>query len=196
MPGSLGVATRPCKHFNKRHHMIIESEYKKYILERADPHFYIQKEHHGFLFGNKCRIDAIIKPRDISQWANKAIAFAVEFKHFVTPDDHSHSLNYYSKQFKQIIDYSYAEWKDYGRLPVLICPPLFNKYHYTERYSGAIQLIKNCMGQCNVGELTDHPKNGLSIYFNTHHRIWSERWGVSVGKEAQFRIKTGSGALL
>jgi len=180
--------------------IISEADYKRSILQLASKYFHVQKECYGKFFCNKCRVDAIIKPLDVSQWANKEIAFAVEFKHFSdSPNgsgDNDKSLNYYSKQFKQIIDYSYTEWNNYGRLPVLICPPLFNNIKYHGRTSRGMQLIKNCMGQCNVGELVVHSKNGLSIYFNSHHRIWSERWGVSVGKTQQFRIKTGSGATL
>lgn len=178
--------------------IIPEATYKKTILARAENYFHIQTEYPGTLFGNRCRIDAIIKPKDSSLWANKDVAFAVEFKHFsenyAGKGEKSASLNYYSKQFKQIIDYSYAEFKDYGRLPILICPPLFNNMSGREGCSSALQLIKNCMGQCNVGELFICQRNGLSIYFNAFHRIWSERWGVGVGKVQQFKIKTGSGS--
>ena len=179
--------------------IIPESEYKNYILNLAAPHFHIQKEVTGYFFSNRCRIDAVIKPKDNTDWANKSIAFGVEFKHFSDGayDGDSKSINYYSKQFKQIIDYSYTQFNGYGRLPILICPPLFNnRSGNIHKISSALQLIKNCMGQCNVGELTVEQNQGLAIYFNSHHRIWSERWGVGVGKIQTFRIKTGSGAAL
>lgn len=159
--------------------------------------FILKQKCPAVFFGNRCRIDAVITPKDYTDWANKSLSFGVEFKHFSDgthdPGDKHASLNYYSKQFKQIIDYSYTEFNGFGRIPILICPPLFGNISGKE-YTSSLQLIKNCMGQCNIGELSICPRNGLSIYFNTFHRIWSERWGVSVGKVQKFLIKTGSGS--
>lgn len=178
--------------------IIPEAEYKAIIFDKLYPYFHVKKEVTGYFFGNRCRIDAVITPKDNTQWANKNISFGVEFKHFSEnyegKGEKSANLGYYAKQFKQIIDYSYTVFNDYGRLPILICPPLFNNMGNMPGSSSALQLIKNCMGQCNVGELCIDPRTGLTIYFNTLHRIWSERYGIGIGKTQQFLIKTGSGS--
>lgn len=179
--------------------IVSEKDYKERVLKLAAEHFTVEREVYGKIFGQKCRIDAIITPKDKTDWANKDICFGVEFKHF--SDNYngkgtsSANMGYYTKQFKQIIDYSYAEFPDRGRIPILISPPIFNNMtgDFQQRQA---QLIKNCMGQCNVGELYICNRNGLSILFNSGHNVWNARWGVGIGKVALFKTKIGSGAIL
>lgn len=194
-PASFGVATRPLDFLLKSDTMIItEADYKKIILEKTAMYFHIQKEVTGYFFGNRCRIDAVITPKDNTGWSNKDVSFGIEFKHFSDNRDDS-SLNYYTKQFKQIVDYSYTEFNGVGRIPVLICPPLFNNLTGDLNLRQA-NLLKHVMGQCNVGELFLCKRKGLSIIFNAHHLIWCERYGVCQGKTQQFKPKTGSGSVI
>lgn len=178
--------------------ILSESHYKTRVLQLAEDHFRIRREVVGKLFNNRCKIDAIITPKDLTNWANKEICFGVEFKHFSEnyngKGTESANMGYYTKQFKQIIDYSYAEFPGLGRIPILISPPIFNNMTGLFEQKQA-QLIKNCMGQCNVGELYIDDRNGLSIIFNTGHNVWNAKWGVGIGKTALFKTKIGSGAV-
>lgn len=173
--------------------IITEADYKKSVLKRAEPYFHIQPEVTGYFLGKRFRIDAVITPKDRTGWLNQEISFGVEFKHFSESyegiGDKSASLNYYAKQFKQIIDYSYTDFKSFGRIPILISPPLFNNMSgkFEQRQA---QLIKNVMGQCNVGELFICNRKGLSIIFNTHHLVWCEKYGVRLGRYAKFQTNS------
>lgn len=161
-----------------------EQEFSTQTIERLRPYFDIRHEWWGTCFGKRVRIDALLKPNDLTEWKNKDIILGVEFKRI---DD---NLKY--KAVAQCIDYSYAEWDGLGRIPIFLCPGIpGNNLSHIERqkyYYPIAQLL--C--QFNVGELLE-TKHGLTLQMAGANKIWSERRsGVFGCKTWNFKPKSGS----
>ena len=163
-----------------------EKEVIKLVLDRLEPHFFIEKEVTGFspIFNKPFRIDAIIKPKDVSKWANKDIKFGIEFKEF-----REHDVNeiHFHHQVKQAIDYSYSTFNG-ERIPVLLCPTIekLKNHHGVFEY----KILAKHLNAFNIGEIKT-TNRGLSIVFSDIHIIWSEKYGIGEGKTWKFKDRIG-----
>ncbi|MDO6739389.1 hypothetical protein [Wenyingzhuangia sp. 2_MG-2023] len=161
-----------------------ESEFKKHWLKKLEQHFTIEEEVSGIhITGKKLRIDAIIKPKDTSDWKNKNIVFGLEFKSPTKIDRLNNQLNY----MRQCVDYSYTKFGDYGFIPILSCP----QFELDETYSTskALKTLKHFLNTFNVGELGETYR-GYSILFADSY-IWSSG-KVELGKRWLLKKKIGS----
>lgn len=161
-----------------------EQEFSESILQRLAPNFDIQREWWGTCFGKRVRIDALLKPRDTSEWKNKDIILGIEFKRA------GEGLKY--KVAAQCIDYSYTEWDGIGRIPIFLCPgfPGYWLSHIDKQkfYYPIAQLL--C--QFNVGELYEG-NHGLTFQMAGSNQIWAEiKKGVFGCKIWTFKPRTGS----
>jgi len=165
----------------------IESEivFKNKILSDLRKDFIIVEECRGtHLSGKQLRIDAIIKPKDISDWKNKEIAFGLEFKSPSNLKSFGGQLGF----IKQCIDYSYTDFENFGFIPILSCP----RIELDETYSGerSLTTIRHLLNQFLVGEM-DYTHRGLSIIFAEHHFIWQDSV-VNEGKRWALKKHFGS----
>jgi len=158
-----------------------EKEFKKPILERLSHDFNIRQEWEGKCFGKPVRIDALLKPKDISLWANKELVIGIEFKR----DFFESAVNKQLDGIKQCIDYSYTEWKGIGRIPILFCPG-FNISN-----NNGYNIIAKLLARFNIGELKETHR-GLAFVMADQHFIWDEQTGVCEGKKWGMNNKTGS----
>lgn len=152
--------------------------------ERLEKYFYIKKEVPGIhLSGKTMKIDAVITPKDTTDWKNKEIAFGVEFKSPAKLDRLHSQFNF----MKQCVDYSYTNFKDYGYIPILGCPA----FEVDETYSDvkALSGYRRFLNSFAIGELCQTHK-GLTIIFAEQY-IWHEGI-VDSGKRWSFEKNFGS----
>lgn len=154
-----------------------EDEIKYHILSKLSSQFHIQQEVEGTqaLKSKKRRIDAIIKPKNTYDWANKEVAFGVEFKGSL----HSEDTANVTKLLLQALDYHYTDFNGLGRIPILICPLELPKGH--DAY-----FFKRFLGRLGVGEIRPMGSYGICIVFHESSIIWSEKCGVMEGKTNKF----------
>lgn len=152
-----------------------EEEFRYFVEQDIAQFFHIEREVWGtHLTGIKLRIDAIIRPKDTADWANKNIAFGVEFK---SPS----MLKTLGSQLafsKQCIDYSHTNFQGYGFIPILMFPKLTTDSYITERCAQGYRHIFN---QFLVGEMdyyehyaTEYKKKVLCIKMADAHCIWAD----------------------
>lgn len=155
------------------------------ILSRLSPFFNIKEEVKGILttpngIKEKYRIDAVIAPKDVSEWKNKNIAFGIEFKSIEV----SEKMKGIAKLYAQAYNYQFVDWEGFGKIQILICPPINTGNPETDSY------LKRIMAYHNLGELGSiHSRKYLAILYNETHRIWSENYGVSEGKYRNFETR-------
>jgi hypothetical protein len=154
-----------------------EDDLKAKVLRVLDPHFNIKLEVPGVNHykGKTYRIDAIIQPKDTSNWLNKEAAFGIEFK----ASGHSGKTGDVTKFIEQASDYTLTKWAGYDRLtggylPILMCP-------LEMPYDLDGWLIKRVIGQRGIGEIKGM-YGGLAIVFNEVHIMWHEKQGVLEGR--------------
>lgn len=143
-----------------------EHEFKQQWLDKLKPYFTIKEEVSGtHLSGQKLRIDAVIIPKDLSDWKNKEIAFGIEFKSPTKIDRLGNQLNF----MKQCVDYSYTKFDSLGFIPILSCP----QFEIDEVYSNdkSLTTLRHFLNRFQVGELYETHR-GLSIIYAEHHFIW------------------------
>ncbi len=159
-----------------RYSNISEKELVEKVLKRLDRDWHINQEVYGKnQFGEKYRIDAIIKPKDVTEWKKKDVSFGLEFKKIPL---HTKELN---EMFYQCYVYQRVDWKDHGRIPILYCPPVRNNPR-------AKESILHLASRWGIGELVNLPHYKLSVVFNYTHRAWSELHGVEhLGKTSDFK---------
>lgn len=191
------------------------------VLPRLAHHFHIHREVTGLHpSGKRLRIDAIAVPRDPSLWARSDIALGIEFKR-ATASGRGDS----SKVIRQCLDYTLVDWKGFGTgLPIFYCPgfdqiqawrgakdwsayslrddgflgewvanqPLTDQQQFQ---AGMGYAISGILGQHNVGELVDLPRDGWSFikHGGGFHVQWCERRGVCEAKRNLNTRKIGSG---
>ena len=161
-----------------------EKELADKVLARLEKHFdIVKRECYGeYIFTDKARprIDAIIKPKDTSEWKNKDVYFGIEFK---KPNISTKNI---TEMFCQAYQYSMAIFDKYGSIPVLLCPPL-DHHMKGHRYEDSYFFLSRILGKQLIGEIKNHPHYGVSLWMNGSHRIWSERNGVELeGKRCNF----------
>ena len=143
-----------------------EAEFKDRWKDKLEKYFYVDTEVIGtHLSGDKMKIDAIITPKDTTDWKNKA--FGVEFKSPAKADVLKSKLSF----MKQCIDYSYTNFKGYGFIPILGCPG----FEIDEGYSNeeSLTAFKCFLNTFHIGELYD-TNSGMGIFFKEVHCVWLE----------------------
>jgi len=158
---------------------MLEKELKLKVLNRLSQYFFIQEEVDGVHFtGKKFRIDAVIKPFDVTGWKNPNVAFGVEFKQTSIEYD----IRGVTGLIRQAYDYQHTDFETFGKIPILICPlklhPILG--------DGAISFTRHLLGKFGIGEIRNTPHRGLSIIFQESHYIWDEKNGLSLGRYWSF----------
>lgn len=160
-----------------------EKDHIDQILSILSKDFKIRTEWEGKCFGKNVRIDALIKPIENEMWANKEIVFGVELK----KEFKATGLNEVTDHIKQAIDYSYAEWKGVGRIPILICPGISYTGYANENGES---VIKHLLSRFAIGELKQTHR-GLAIVMADSHFIWDQTSGICEGKRWTFKTSIG-----
>ncbi len=164
-----------------------ERDVIKSFLDELQASFYIDREVSGTHFSGKTlKIDAVIRPRDTTDWKNKNIAFGLEFKDTKNFD----GIKSLTGWLAQCMDYANTKWNDYGYLHIFTCPSLVDEIPASILSNP--MFLQNFMGQLGIGEIKRHKYYGLSIWLHGHHRIWSANYGVNCGKNYTLERKFGS----
>lgn len=168
----------------------MEKFFSSGVLETLSPHFFIQREVRGTHFSNKrLRIDAVLKPKDISLWKNPDTCFGVEFK----LEEKLYGTKEKTAWISQCIDYANTKWDDFGYMYIFSCPSIFDKLRYTVGDEG--WLWNRILSQQGVGRLDKVPNYGWTFFLQDQDRIWSESDGVVCGKRNNMKRKFGRSKL-
>lgn len=164
----------------------MEKNFSTNILNQLATDFYIVEQVYGTHFsGARLRIDAILKPKDISKWKNQNVCFGIEFKLAEKLKDTKDKTLW----IKQCIDYANTNWDNYGYIYVFSCPSIFDKLEYSVQDKG--WLWNRILSNLGVGRLDNHNYHGLTFFLQDSHRIWSEKGGVASGKKWTLKRKFG-----
>lgn len=167
-----------------------ETDVATAILEKLKPDFVIEREVYGTHFsGKRVKVDAVVRPRDPSQWKRPDVALAIEFKDAERLDQSFDTKNY-TKWLAQCIDYANTKWDNYGYLYIFASPGLVDRV--PGHILGPPSLARRVMSQLGVGELYDQHRYGLTFILHEKHRIWSETKGLEAGKNYTLRRRFGS----
>lgn len=192
------------------------------VLPRLADHFHIHREVTGLHpSGKRLRIDAIAIPRDPALWARSDIALGIEFKRATASGrgDSSKVIRqcidytlvnwkgfgaglpiFYCPGFDQI--QSWRDYKDWN--PMRRVEDDWIGYTYEPNtpltsdqvfQAGMGYAISGILGQHNVGELVELPRDGWSFvkHGGGYHVQWCERRGVCEAQRNQLRRRIGSG---
>lgn len=165
-----------------------EKSAKASVLSRLERHFDIFEEVWGTHWsGRRLRIDAIITPKDDSEWKTKSPRIGIEFKNF-RGFNASFDMKDYTKWWAQCHDYAETNFDDHGYVFVFS----YNGFsHYRQRIKNdsAAAFAVRFWGRLGVGEI--QPKELLFV-MNGSNKIWSERRGVVDGRRISMDRKFGS----
>ncbi|MBS1574694.1 MAG: hypothetical protein JST09_05275 [Bacteroidetes bacterium] len=139
--------------------------------------------------GKTLEIDFIIKPIDNSLWKKQDIVFGLEFKDLDRFDKKGDTTDF-TKWIAQCVDYSNTDWNNYGYINILTCPGISTSTFMEAAYSSSFVL--RILGHLGVGELKNTTNYGWAIFLHEQHRMWSEKEGVSSGKNWNLSRKFGS----
>ena len=151
-----------------------EAQVRQKVEPLLEPDFLLDREITGvsLIDGKKYRLDLVLQPKDLDSWGKDRVFFGVEFKracNFKTID-----VGHFTRQ---AISYHFVEWKQYGRLPVLVCPDL-------QFYGGASEVkyeLARVMSAFGVLEL--NPAR-MEINYSSTHTLWTARSGVTkIGRD-------------
>lgn len=158
-------------------------------LPRLEQHFHVQREVWGAHFsGKSLRVDAVIRPKDVSEWKNKDAAFAVEFKRYVAADWGGDGARWAA----QCVDYAHTKWNNYGALHVLIAGGFDPRPIPRDDPKDPSTVMPRMLGHLGVGELRLDPRDGLSIILHGRHKIWMESIGAYEAKRNGLERKWGA----
>ncbi|MBL7730903.1 MAG: hypothetical protein JNM88_06965 [Chitinophagaceae bacterium] len=161
---------------------IIQSDLSKYFE-------FIPKVKGKHFSGKTLEIDFIIKPIDNSLWKKQDIVFGLEFKDLDRFDKKGDTTDF-TKWIAQCVDYSNTDWNNYGYINILTCPGISTSTFMEAAYSSSFVL--RILGHLGVGELKNTTNYGWAIFLHEQHRMWSEKEGVSSGKNWNLSRKFGS----
>jgi len=152
------------------------------ILNELEPHFEIETEVWGRHFsGKNLRIDAIIQPRDKTEWKNKKAALGIEFKCFEPENDRQlGQVNKYTQYAAQAVDYAHTSFGKYGYIYVF-CANLYDSLDKHYHQNGARFWMSRIMAQLGVGDLGRTKWHGLTLRTGGDVRIWSKVNGPETG---------------
>lgn len=169
-----------------------EAELAEAVLERLERSFHVAREVRGqHPLGRRCRIDAVLAPREPLLWKRDDVALGIEFKSLESRE--AWGRGDLTAWVAQAIDYAYVHWGQWGQLPIFMCPsPLTRLDHLSD---GPVPPVENfvigLLGQFNIGILAKYEKAGLALVLQGRHRIWSERFGVEGGRHWAMRPRVG-----
>ncbi len=168
-----------------------ETELSTSLLRRLDPHFHVHREVHGTHFsGKSLRIDAVVVPRDSSQWKDQGVALGVEFKDVARLRGDTTN---FTSWLAQCVDYGNTNWNGFGYLHVFACPSLVDGVPGERAGPGsAVWILPRVMSHLGVGELREVERTGLTFLLQGSHRIWSETHGVECGARWSLKRHFGS----
>lgn len=165
-----------------------ESDLKRRIIARLSSHFDVFEEVWGTHWsGKRVRIDAIITPKDDSEWKTKSPRIGVEFKNF-RKFNPSFDMKDYTRWWAQCHDYAETKFDDHGYVYVFS----YNGFsHYAQRAGRetAAAFAVRFWGRLGVGEIQP---DELMFVINGTNKIWSERRGVIDGRRISMERKFGS----
>lgn len=165
-----------------------EAEVKKDALLRLAPHFIVHEEAWGTHWsGKRVRIDAIVRPRDDSEWKTKAPKLGIEFKNF-RGFNPSFDMKDYTRWWAQCHDYAETDFDGHGRVYVFAYNG-FVHYHQRTGDSHASALAVRFWGRLGVGEID--PADMMFV-INGTNKIWSLSRGVIDGRRMSMERKFGS----
>lgn len=170
---------------------ISERTYSQEVLQKLDKYFTVQEQVRGTHYsGKRLIIDAIIKPRDASLWANKDIALGVEFK---LTDSIREDARKFTGWVAQCVDYANTDWDEHGLVHVFACPGIDIKDLPIEfRDRNVVRFAERMMSQFGVGSLKHDSYLGHYLALQSDHVIWSDKYGVQEGKRWKLERKYGS----
>lgn len=159
------------------------------VLQALSPNFSIKQQVRGtHPLGKRLRIDAIAQPIDPSPWKNKSIALGIEFK-----SPHLSDLTDLTGATAQLIDYSLTTWEGFGQIPIFLCPGLIHRTAPKSEYNrGFAHAFSRLMKDFNVGELLEHNHYGWSFVMAGIHDMWTQRNGVTEGRNWSLAPKVGN----
>jgi hypothetical protein len=147
-----------------------EAEFATWVFGQLDPYFVIRREVEGTsCLGSRMRIDAVLRPRDATGWADPDPAFGVELKN----PNAGYSTKDHTKWVAQAVDYTHTSWDGYGRLLIATCPPV------TQEVPGGLSaewMLVRIVGQLGIGELGISRSQGWALRVSGE-RVWSQDSG-------------------
>lgn len=165
-----------------------EKEVRESTLARLSSHFLIHEEVWGTHWsGRRLRIDAVITPKDDSDWKTKSPRLGVEFKNFRAFKP-SGDMKDYTRWWSQCHDYAETDFDGCGYVPVFS----YNGFsHYRQRMGSdsAAAFAVRFWGRLGVGEIRP---DDLLFVMNGTNKIWSESRGVIDGSRISMERKFGS----
>lgn len=172
-----------------------EREAKEPVLQRLSQHFHIHEEVWGTHWsGRRLRIDAIITPKDDSDWKTKSPHFGVEFKNF-RGFKASGDMKDYTKWWSQCHDYAETDFDEYGYVYVFSYNG-FSHYRTRSKNETTAAFAQRFWGRVGVGELMPgvdgFPAKESLMLMLQGHKVWSEVAGVGCGKSWLMERKFGS----
>lgn len=167
-----------------------EKNIERLITKELSPHFKFMPRVRGTHFsGKKLELDYVMQPLNKTGWKNPDIVFGVEFKDIIRLDQKGDTTDF-TKWIAQCVDYSNTYWDGFGYINVLTCPGISTSSFMGAAYNNGMLL--NVLSHMGIGELKRSNNHGWSIYLQGHHRMWSEKEGVSSGKIWNLQRKFGS----
>jgi len=140
-----------------------EELFTKIILGILEPFFKIETEVWGTHFsGKKVKIDAILRPKNNSDWRNKDLVIGLEIKNPLLWETNNRRD---TDVLAQCVDYSMSSFKDVNDMIVLVCP-------LPHKIKGD-KLIR-FISRYNVGHLGFNSKDGICFYYGGQP-FWIEK---------------------
>ncbi|MGY2080128.1 hypothetical protein [Modestobacter sp. SYSU DS0657] len=156
--------------------------------DRLSRWFVVEREVPGVhCSGRRFRVDAVIRPRDVTGWKDPQARFGVEFK---LAGQRSFDTRNFTAWAAQAVDYTHVEWNGHGRLPLLVCPGLLS--HLDVYGEHATELVARMLWQLGVGQLFPIEHYGWTILGQARHVLWSERAGVMEAARWNLHLRLGS----
>ena len=165
------------------------------VLGMLSREFEVREQVPGRHFsGKKLRIDAIVTPRDSSEWKTERPMLGIEFKDQSAFCD-SFNFKDYSAWMAQCIDYANTEWEGAGIVYVFA----YGCFNAVNNVKGGWMLERLC-GRLGVGSLINARQNydqlppclaSLRFMLNGDC-IWSGMDGLKKGRHWSMHRKFGS----
>jgi hypothetical protein len=162
-----------------------ENQIADTVLTALGPMFFLEREVWGtHCSGARVRLDAILRPRDPTDWFDEAPAFGVEFKSRV--DQGAEALG-------QCANYMHTMWDGYGVLPIFLCPAVCSRWAWARGGEQGAWLVTRMLGQFGVGELDWVNQGGRGRWRleRAGTCIWDSDRGPSAGSVSSLAVKVG-----
>ena len=171
-----------------------ERNVKRQVLDRLSPSFVIHEEVWGTHWsGKRLRIDAVVIPKDDSQWKTKSPRLGIEFKNF-RGFNPTMDMKDYTKWWAQCHDYAETDFDGHGFMYVFSYNG-FSTYRQRSHSPTTAAFAVRFWGRLGVGELTPRSlyRGGTDLTFIVQsNKIWSESEGVKDGVRISMERKFGS----